>query len=289
MIANFRPCHFFIIGAMKAGTTTLHDDLSRHPDIFLPTLKEPGYYVGPQFGGPTHLPKRAATRKDYIRLFEAAKPHQLRGESSTYYSQAGIHDGVPERILNDCGPQTKFIYMMRDPVERAISHYKHDFQRGYCKAPTLADAIDTYRPLTLFSRYKYQLDQYLNYFPAENILTVRSEDYFLNRSACLDAILRFLDRRLTVRSEIDHERKLNSAESRRAFSPLARTLRSSSVYHRYVKPVLPQSIISVAKEALSTSPPNVEIGGDLDTLRDCISDRIPEADKALYKNNSIMS
>lgn len=267
---------------MKAGTTTLHDDLSRHPDIFLPTLKEPGYYVGPQFGGPTHLPKRAATRKDYIRLFEAAKPHQLRGESSTYYSQAGIHDGVPERILNDCGPQTKFIYMMRDPVERAISHYKHDFQRGYCKAPTLADAIDTYRPLILFSRYKYQLDRYLKFFSSENILTIRSEDYFSDRGATVEVIVDFLGLDPLALSGINSTRALNTADSRRSYFPIARALKSSSVYHRYLKPLLPMPLISVANKLLSKKPPKVHLGADMQAIKEMLLEKIPREDFEYY-------
>lgn len=283
------PCHFFILGSMKGGTTTLHDDLSGHPDIFLPTLKEPGYYVGPAFGGPTHLPKRAATRTDYERLFTAAGPGQKRGESSTYYSQVPKHAGVPQRILAECGPGTRFIYLMREPAKRAISHYKHDVQRGYCTAPTLAEAIDTYPDLIDFSRYETQIRAYLEVFAPENILLVRSEAYFANRAEVVAKVLAFLDLDPAKAPQIDADKRMNTAEDKRSYGSLAKRIRTSATYHRYIKPLLPRAAIKAATATLSRAAPSVELGQETAPLEAQLRDKIGTAGYDLYSEVETMA
>ena len=107
---------FMLIGAMKSGTTTLHAYLSRHPGLFLCTPKEPGFFSRDE---------RYARGLDWYReLFTDAQPEQLCGEASTCYSRWPHFENAAPRIAADV-PGAKLLYITRDPVERAYSHYRH--------------------------------------------------------------------------------------------------------------------------------------------------------------------
>ena len=115
---NLTRPDFVIIGAPKAGTTTLHQTLSRHGDLFLTDPKEPDYY-GAQF---------ERGRDWYASLFADARDGQLLGEASTNYSVGtigpnGCDVATVARRLADDAPDVKLIYILRHPVERAYSFY----------------------------------------------------------------------------------------------------------------------------------------------------------------------
>ena len=105
---------FIIIGAAKAGTTSLYALLDRHPDIFMPAHKEPEF-----FARDDHYAKGIDS---YATLFEGATPHQQVGEASTLYSLAPFFGHTAGRIKAHL-PQVKLIYVMREPVARAYSFY----------------------------------------------------------------------------------------------------------------------------------------------------------------------
>jgi len=111
---------FFIIGAPKAGTTSLHNYLCEHPEIQMSAVKEPNFFA-PHLD-PINEPRRVGSLDQYEQLFDPAVA--VRGEASTPYSEYPLRQGVPERIHEQV-PEAKFVYMVRDPVERTISHYNH--------------------------------------------------------------------------------------------------------------------------------------------------------------------
>lgn len=82
--------NLFLVGAMKSGSTTLHEYLSQHPDIFMSEEKEPGYFV-PELW-------RDRPKDDYDRLFTNAYDKKYMGESSTHYTKLPTYKGVAERI-----------------------------------------------------------------------------------------------------------------------------------------------------------------------------------------------
>jgi Sulfotransferase family len=117
---------FFIIGAPKAGTTSLNFYLEQHPEIQMSEVKEPAFFA-PPLGSATS--KLGLSRVDmidsldrYERLFDPTM--RVRGEGSTNYAEYPFRQGVPERIKERV-PEAKFIYMVRDPVARTVSHYDH--------------------------------------------------------------------------------------------------------------------------------------------------------------------
>jgi hypothetical protein len=110
--------NFLIIGAAKAGTTSLYHSLRQHPDVYMSPVKEPAYYAAA--GGAETSGRRAIrTRGAYEWLFEAATTERARGEASPQYLN---DEAAPERIAADL-PGVRLIVSLRNPVDRAYSSY----------------------------------------------------------------------------------------------------------------------------------------------------------------------
>lgn len=160
--------NLFIIGAMKSGTTSLHNYLNAHPDIAMSEEKEPGYFVD-ELG--LHKGEQW-----YCNLFESEKKYRYRGESSTHYTKLPLYRGVPERIFR-FNPDARLIYIMRDPFERVISHYWHalrDIHHGG-ETRSLLNAVRERPDYLAFSNYEAQLAPYLDRFGREAIYTLTFE------------------------------------------------------------------------------------------------------------------
>jgi hypothetical protein len=120
--------NLFIIGAMKSGTTLLWKLLGSHPSVYMSTLKEPCYFVEPtQLRKFQPLAWRQGywrSQEHYLQLFRSRRKEAFAGEASGYYTHLPDATGVAERIWR-FDPNARLIYIMRDPVERTISHYWH--------------------------------------------------------------------------------------------------------------------------------------------------------------------
>jgi hypothetical protein len=182
---------FFVIGAGKAGTSSLHHYLDQHPEIQMSSNKEPHFFAGPENGFPYAM-GRVSELKEYEKLFDPAVA--VRGESSPGYTSYPRRQGVPERI-KELVPDAKFVYLVRDPVARTVSHHRHrvavDGERRSL-AEALSDLADPYAPCICPSKYASQLERYLSVYPAERILVVDQADLLADRSATLGEVFAFL-------------------------------------------------------------------------------------------------
>lgn len=183
---------FFIIGAPKAGTTSLHLYLGSHPEIQMSANKEPRFFAGPENGIP-YAPGRIDDRAEYESLFDSS--FAVRGEASTDYAIHPRRIGAPERI-DELVPEAKFIYMVRDPIARTISHYRMRVavlgeRRSLEEA--LSDFGDVSSPYIWPSLYASQLERYLALFPQERILVVDQADLLADRRSILREMFRFLE------------------------------------------------------------------------------------------------
>lgn len=129
---------FLVIGAQRAGTTSLYRSLSEHPAV-LPAVRHKGvhyfdvayprglrWYRG-------HFPLRSAARRVQRRVGSPA----MTGEASPYYM---FHPAVPQRIAESL-PDVRLLVLLRDPVERAYSAWKHEKSRGF-ETESFERAID---------------------------------------------------------------------------------------------------------------------------------------------------
>ena len=172
---------FIIIGAAKSGTTTLYHYLIQHPEIFMVAGKEPSFFSDPRW--------RDRGLDWYASLFAEAATDQVRGEASTTYTRRPHTEDAPARIA-ECYPQTKFIYIMRHPVERAYSHYAHHMRGGVTMS--FEEAIDRDAIYLDCSRYRMQIERYQQYFPDERFLFLLLDDLSRTPSAVLNSCFRFL-------------------------------------------------------------------------------------------------
>jgi hypothetical protein len=182
---------FFIIGAAKAGTTSLHYYLDQHPQIQMSAVKEPHFFAGPENGIP-FPPERVGSLEAYERLFDPA--FEVRGEASPSYTNAPRREGVPERI-GELVPDAKFVYLVRDPIERTVSHHRHAVASGKERRPlgkALASIADPSSYLACHSLYARQLELYLRRFPAERVMVVDQAELLANRQATLRSVFTFL-------------------------------------------------------------------------------------------------
>lgn len=185
---------FLIIGAMKAGTTSLHEYLGQHPDIGMPALKEIHYF---SLHGYRPL-------SWYRAHFPPAGRYLHVGEATPYYL---FHPRCPEAVRAAL-PNVKLIVVLRDPVERTYSHYNHARVLGL-EHLDLVSALENepsrlageserlridphaysfnhhHRAYLTRSRYAQQLERWYRYFPRDRLMVIPSEDLFEHPAATL--------------------------------------------------------------------------------------------------------
>ncbi len=171
--------NLIIIGGQKCGTSSLHFYLSKHPDVFMSRLKEPEYFI-----------EERNWRRGIDWYRGCFEPAPVRGEASANYTACRRFPGVPARVF-DAVPQARLIYLMRDPLERVVSHWVHNVAGGTETRPiSAAVRHDSYVERSL---YWTQLEAFLEYFPAEQVLALQSERLRRDRMAALREVFEFLE------------------------------------------------------------------------------------------------
>ena len=113
--------NLIIIGGLKCGTTSLHHYLSLHPEIAMSRPKELNFFVA-ELNWPLG-------RDWYAAHFDPKAP--VRGESSPHYTNSPAFAGVADRMRDILGEAVRLIYVVRDPIDRMLSHYLHNVGGGY--------------------------------------------------------------------------------------------------------------------------------------------------------------
>lgn len=174
--------NLIIIGAMKCATTSLHYYLNLHPEISMSAQKELNFFTE-AFNWHKGLPW-------YTSWF--TEHSNVRGEASPSYTSYPYHTGIAERMYATI-PDAKLIYLVRDPVERLLSHYMHSYIERKDHRPLDEVATDPSTKYICYSRYFTQLEQYLAYYPASQILIVEQEALRNRRAHVLREVFEFLD------------------------------------------------------------------------------------------------
>jgi Sulfotransferase family len=221
---------FFVIGAPKCGTTSLHHYLDQHPEVAMTTVKEPQLFAGPEYD-PARL-------EEYAGLFRPGAA--ARGESSAVYSQFPRWPGVAKRIA-EAVPGARFLYLVGDPIDRALAHYSQLVNDGK-EARPIEDALADWRAddsLYLCpSRYATQLGQYLEHFDRDTILVVDQCDLLDRRPATLARVFEFLGVDPGYRSPRFTER-LNARAVQRPETALGRRVRGTRAFGAVRRAPLP--------------------------------------------------
>jgi hypothetical protein len=206
--AGQRVPDFFIIGHEQCGTTALYRMLKGHPQIFMPDLKEPRFFMRDPG---SQIPKRKGfcphTLDEYLSLFAAASPEQRAGEASPQY----IRSPAAARRIADVQPAARIIAILREPTSFLRSYHfenvgsaiesERDLRRAMAleeprrqgsQIPRRCQAPDR----LLYSdhvRYVEQLRHYSALFPPGHVLPIIYDDFRRDNEAIVRTVLRFLE------------------------------------------------------------------------------------------------
>lgn len=208
---------FIIIGAAKSGTTSVYNYLLQHPEIFMCPRKEPSFFA---FEGQTvtlagpldqefHDRRVVSDIGAYQALFQDAEKGMKTGEASVIYLYS---TEAPTRIKKHV-PEVKLIAILRDPVDRAFSGFRHMRRDGREPIPDFARALRQeearikagwehqwhYAQLGFYYR---QLRRYYDTFSRDQISVYTYDELLARPFAVLEDIFRFLDVDPTFRPDI---------------------------------------------------------------------------------------
>lgn len=197
--------NFFIVGAPKCGTTSLHEYLQRHPDVFMPFYKEPHYFgadlEGSRFRQFRNKPER------YLKLFRDARSEKRIGESSPWYL---VSQCAPEEI-HAYDPAAKIIIMLRNPIDMMYSMWSQFRYSGNEQIGSFEEALEAeadrragkrirraahcvtglhYREMARFAEH---VPRYFERFGRENVQIIIFDDFRSDTPAAFRAVLDFLD------------------------------------------------------------------------------------------------
>ena len=230
--------NLFIIGAMKSGTTSLHEYLNEHPDIFMSNVKEPGYFAECM----NYYPKDLAW---YESLFKDVKDEMIIGESSTNYTKLPICTDVVNKIW-EFNPDARFIYVMRDPIKRVMSHYWHGVKYGDERNDALT-AIKQKQEYICFSDYATQLEPYIERFGLDKIYTLTFESLINDPVSELRSLFAWLgvDADISIKNTGSAHNALPKSFKKVKGSGLLHDFRSSFIWNS-IAPFIPDRITSAA-------------------------------------------
>lgn len=241
-----RAADFLIIGAMKAGTTTLYQDLLTNPAVFMPHDKEPESLVHDDV-----LTERG--RRFYDRLFAPARPDQIVGEASTGYTKMPDFSGVPARALEVCGKDLKCIYLVREPVARVISHHHHNFGNGVVERD-INFAVRTHPRFINWSKYAMQVTPWIETFGRDHVEIVIFEEFIKDRQGTIERLSRFIG--VDPKPElVDPERVFNRSDNKTVTRGPLKPIVESRFYRRWIKPMVPVNFKTKLRDALLPKAP----------------------------------
>lgn len=227
--APIRPLpDFLIIGTQRGGTTSLYRYLGSHPEVCPAVLNKGIHYFDTNYPKGdrwyrSHFP--STPYRAWVRR-RAGAPSTVTGEGSPYYI---FHPMGAERIAA-CVPDARFILLLRDPVDRAYSHYQHEVARGFETLPfeealqreeerldgeeakLRADAAyvsfeHQHHSYLARGRYLDQIRRWNTFLPADRLLVIDSADMFEDSDGTYRRVLEFLG--LSPRS-LPQYQKLNA-------------------------------------------------------------------------------
>jgi len=202
---------FLVIGAQRCGTSSLFKYLAQHPTILRPLRKEIEYF--------------SRRYNEGLPWYRSHFPTNIRKKIQNQFSHSKVctFEATPDYLFDPNAPSRvaeilrdiQLIVLLRNPIERAFSHYRHMVRLGY-ENLTFDDAIAAeaerigqdlerlnrdpsyyYRNYAKFSYvsrglYADQIKRWLEFFPSEHFLILQSEDLFSEPSRTYDRILKFL-------------------------------------------------------------------------------------------------
>jgi hypothetical protein len=237
--------NFLVIGAPKAGTTSLCYYLSQHPDIFISEPKELHYFCDDK------LYQRGGAW--YAEQFEAGRASRWRGEGTPFYAMSRTFPQVLPRLTRDL-PDLRLIYMVRHPLERMESYFSQEINNGW-RIPAFCEAVRTRPHYVDASLYNEQYRLYEQAYGKHNIHVIFFEDFRANPRQALDGAMTFLGVDSSAwGGDISRQNSRSDHLEDTACMRVIRQLPGFRVIERHRAMIMPQRVRSAIKHALRRSP-----------------------------------
>jgi len=286
---------FLVIGTQKGGTTALYQYLARHPQIGVPSRKELDFFLD----GPLHRhpdPNATVGSWDrgidwYRRWFRTDRP--VCGEASPNYT-LGIGTERVARRIAEVVPAARIVYLVRNPLDRARSHYLMTMKSVGAHRCSFSEFLRTSHALAT-SSYGSMIRPYLRLFPRERILVLESARLDADRRESLQTVFRFLavDERYWC---AEYEKRVFVGARRPFVSQRGLRVRDSASL-RYLKKRLPASWYyhaentilrpfrvadpSLALPAGQAADVVARLGDEMSLLRELVGEPLPSLDVSL--------
>ncbi|MBA93783.1 MAG: hypothetical protein CMG47_01790 [Candidatus Marinimicrobia bacterium] len=235
--------NFMCLGAAKSGTTTLYDILRQHSDIYIPSFKEPHFF---------DIPENFANGLQWYKktYFKKADKKIIADFTPSYF----FDKNAPKRIFDSLGCEIKFLVIVRNPVDRAYSHYLHSKRdchetEEFAKSLQLefirlkqylnqSDYLSYLRHSYIHQGlYSNMLERYLKYFSLDNFLFISFEDEFLqDRDVTIKKILDFLEIDSTIFLNTDIKSNPSSKERSKVLKKL---MKKNGWWRVFLKKIIP--------------------------------------------------
>ncbi|MCZ6595864.1 MAG: sulfotransferase [Bacteroidetes bacterium] len=220
--------NLFVVGAMKAGTTSFAELLSKHTQIYCPPVKEPNYFINRlpkqlyepgrvfnlddylknEFPEPLHITK-TESELQYRKIFSLASTEKYRVDTSTVY----LHAKESAKLIHSYNPDAKIMVLLRDPMRRTFSHYKMDFGKGRVNdtfETLITKDIAAYQNQSLpwysylaMSLYNKSIDRFKEQF--SEVLVINFENFINNEKDTMATISSFLEIDSFENMTMDHQ------------------------------------------------------------------------------------
>jgi hypothetical protein len=248
--------NLFVVGAAKAGTTSLWRYFGEHPDIYMSPLKEPHFFTSFVPG----LFPAVKDESEYLKLFAKAGDAVLRGEASASY----LWDPDSAQAIEKACPEAKIVIALRDPVERAYAFYWTGVKYGG-RRQTFLESVqeelslpESEWPSTLYVGYSLYADavqRFLDTF-GENVTVLFFEDLSRDTRGELHRLFARLGVDPAAADTISVERHNSFALPR---NELSRRVLTFKPLRNTARAVVPAALRPKVESVLLTSPPRPEM------------------------------
>jgi hypothetical protein len=249
--------NLFLVGAAKAGTTSLYRELAQHPAIYMSPMKEPHFFsrIHPVPDRKAFFP-HLTDEDEYLALFEGATTEELLGEASTSY----LWDRHAAARIKRAVPEARILIMLRDPVDRAYSQYWNDVREGIERRSFLDALLEEQRSgpgawgVTSLhidcGRYSDQVERYLDQFGGQ-VHVLFFEDFVGREASTIADVHSFLGIGSPAAGSVP--RRMNPASLPR--NRLSAALLASGKVRRAVRATVPRPLRSRLRGGLLKQAP----------------------------------
>lgn len=243
--------NFFIVGAPKAGTTSLYEYLKVIPGIYMSPLKEPNFFRS-EFPSKNRRLGHVRSKKEYLNLFENAKAEKIIGEASPSY----LEDPKSAYLIHETIPNALILISLRDPVERLFSAYLMLIKIGLKKLTFHEEILNAIENISdpasqnwlRRGTYFDEVKRYLKIFGQKQVKILIFEEWVKDPKETTQEILQFLG--------LNHN--INNFETKKhnpflvARSPLSKYILKNKLIIETAQKFVPSSTRKMIKENILT-------------------------------------